>query len=98
MKSGKASQPVYKVKSRETVYVPMRDGVRLAIDFYRPDTAGKFPALLALCVYGKDLQVLPVKQPQGRENSLVWDGTMEAGSTEYLVSGGYVHVIADVQG
>ena len=78
--------------------VPMRDGVRLAVDVYRPEAAGKFPALLALCVYGKDLQVLPVKQPQGRENSLVWDGTMESGSTQYFVSRGYVHVIADVRG
>ncbi len=98
MKHEQGSQPVYKVKVRETVFIPMRDGVRLAADIYRPDTEGKFPALLALCVYGKDLQVLPVKQPQGRENSLVWDGTMESGNTEYFVSRGYVHIIADVRG
>jgi putative CocE/NonD family hydrolase len=98
MKQEKGSQPVNRVKARETVFVPMRDGVRLAVDVYRPDAPGKFPALLALCVYGKDLQVLPVKQPQGRENSLVWDGTMESGSTQYFVSRGYAHVIADVRG
>src|SRR4030042_1471979 len=98
MKQAKGSQPVYGVKAKETIMVPMRDGVRLAVDVYRPDARGKFPALLALCVYGKDLQVLPVKQPQGRENPLVWAGTMEAGNTEYFVSRGYVHVIADVRG
>jgi putative CocE/NonD family hydrolase len=98
MKQIKGSQPVFEVKPRETVLVPMRDGVHLAIDVYRPDAEGKFPALLAYCVYGKSLQVLPVRQPQGRENSLVWDGTMEAGNTRYFVSRGYVHVIADVRG
>ena len=98
MKEKKGKETSYKVRTKETVYVRMRDGVRLAVDFYRPDAEGKFPALLAYCVYGKDVQVLPVKQPQGRENSLVWDGTMEAGNTEYFVSRGYVHVIADVRG
>jgi putative CocE/NonD family hydrolase len=98
LKEKKVKETSYKVRTKETVYVRMRDGVRLAVDFYRPDAEGKFPALLAYCVYGKDVQVLPVKQPQGRENSLVWDGTMEAGNTEYFVSRGYVHVIADVRG
>lgn len=97
IKQEKGSQPVYKVKVKETVYVPMRDGVKLAVDIYRPDAAGKFPALLALGVYGKDLQALP-QVPQPRDKSLIWDGTIEAGDTGYLVSRGYVHVIADVRG
>ena len=63
MINNEPSKPVYKVKSCETTLIPMRDGIHLAADIYRPDAEGKFPALLALCVYGKDLQVLPVKQP-----------------------------------
>ncbi|MBA7648169.1 hypothetical protein ES703_55952 [subsurface metagenome] len=98
MKKEESAPPEYRVKDKETMLVLMRDGVRLAVDIYRPDAEGKFPALLALCVYGKDLQVLPVKQPQGRENSLVWDGTMESGNTSQFVGSGYVHVIADVRG
>ena len=98
MKKGKGSQPKYKVKEKETVYVPMRDRVRLAVDIYRPDAKEKFPALLAIAVYGKDLQALPQQQPQPHFISLVWDGTIEAGNTEYLVSRGYVHVIADARG
>lgn len=92
------SEQSYSVRSKETVMIPMRDGVRLAADIYRPDAEGKFPALLAYCVYGKDLQVLPVKQPQARETSLVWDGTMEAGNTSQIVGRGYVHIITDVRG
>ena len=29
------------------VYVPMRDGVKICVDVYRPPAEGKFPALLA---------------------------------------------------
>ena len=36
--------------------VPMRDGVELCIDLYRPAAAGRFPALLAFSIYNKDLQ------------------------------------------
>ena len=34
--------------------VPMRDGVRLATDIYRPDAPGRFPALVTRGPYGKD--------------------------------------------
>jgi len=36
-------------------HVKMRDGANLSVDIYRPDTPGKFPALLAMSTYGKDL-------------------------------------------
>ena len=51
------SQPKYKVKVEKDIYVTMRDGVRLAVDVHRPEMPyGKFPALLALFPYGKELQ------------------------------------------
>jgi len=36
-------------------HLKMRDGVNLAVDICRPDTPGKFPVLLAISTYGKDL-------------------------------------------
>jgi len=45
---------MYGTKVERNVYVPARDGVRLAVDIYRPDAPGRFPALLALSPYGKD--------------------------------------------
>jgi len=36
------------------VMIPMRDGVRLATDIYRPDTNGRLPVVLARSPYGKD--------------------------------------------
>jgi len=52
------SQPKYGIRAERDVFVPMRDGVRLAVNIYRPDTRGKFPALLAMGGYGKELQEL----------------------------------------
>jgi predicted acyl esterase len=38
------------------VMAPMRDGVHLCADVYRPKADGKFPALLAIAGHNKDLQ------------------------------------------
>ncbi len=43
------------VMPMETVMVPMRDGVRLATDIYRPDGAGPFPVLMERTPYGRQL-------------------------------------------
>ena len=91
------SQPRYGIKIERDVYVPMRDGVRLAVNIYRPDAKGKFPALLAIGGYGKELQeeLIP---PQPLNKSAVWDGNIEAGDTNDIVPRGYVHIIGDVRG
>lgn len=91
------SQPQYGIKVEKDIFVPMRDGVRLAIDVYRPDTEGKFPALVAMGGYGKELQDLLIA-PQPMKKSAVWDGCIEAGDTLDIVPRGYVHVIADNRG
>ncbi|HOH29043.1 MAG TPA: CocE/NonD family hydrolase, partial [Candidatus Hydrogenedentes bacterium] len=56
------SQPVYGgMVVEKDVMVPMRDGVRLATDIYRPDGAGPFPAILIRLPYDKKpLQEVPV--------------------------------------
>ncbi len=42
------------VALEKDVKVPMRDGVRLAADLYRPPGEGKFPAILVRSPYGKN--------------------------------------------
>ncbi len=56
--------PTYNIKVEKNVMVRARDGVRVAIDIYRPDTPGKFPALLGMSPYGKAIQTLPYPFPQ----------------------------------
>ena len=91
------SQPRYGIRVEKDVYVPVRDGVRLAVNIYRPDARGKFPALLAMGGYGKELQELLIP-PQPLYKSALWDGNIEAGDTTEIVPRGYVHVIGDVRG
>lgn len=93
------SQPVYKtIKTEKDVFVPMRDGVKLAIDIFRPDVEGKFPALLAYGQYGKELEEMALTLPPQVRPSNLWDGGIEGGDTKYIVPRGYVHIVADARG
>ncbi len=91
------SQPKYGIKVEKDVFVTVRDGVRLAVNVYRPDARGKFPALFAMGGYGKELQEVLIP-PQPLYKSAVWDGNIEAGDTPNIVPRGYIHVIADARG
>ncbi len=91
------SQPKYGIKEERDIYVPMRDGVRLAVNIYRPDARGKFPALLAIGGYGKELQDCMIP-PQPLQKSAVWDGNIEAGDITEIAPRGYAHVIGDLRG
>ncbi|MBN1189430.1 MAG: CocE/NonD family hydrolase [Dehalococcoidales bacterium] len=91
------SQPKYGIKIERDIYVTMRDGVRLAINVFRPAARGKFPVLLAMSGYGKEeMELLLPPQPLNR--SAVWDGNIEAGDYNDYVPRGYIHVIGDVRG
>jgi uncharacterized protein len=85
---------------QKDVPVPMRDGVNLSVDVYRPEASGKFPTLLAFSIYNKDLQgpdVAKALPPQPAWSTL-WAGLLEAGDTKFFVSRGYVHVIGSPRG
>ena len=76
------SQNQYQVQVDKGVHVPMRDGVQLATDVYRPadkdgPVAGRFPAILTRTPYGKD-------------------GNKEVG--QYFAARGYVFVAQDTRG
>ena len=40
----------------ENVYVKMRDGIKLAVDVYRPEAEGRYPALQSMAPYMKEIQ------------------------------------------
>lgn len=82
------------------VVVPMRDGVRLVLDVYRPDAPGRFPALLAFGGHPKHIQgpdFASATPPQPSWSSL-WTGHIESGDTAFFVSRGYVHVVGSPRG
>ena len=54
-----ARRPRYRIRDERDVFITMRDGVRIALRIYRPDAAGRFPALLAASPYQYDSDDLP---------------------------------------
>jgi putative CocE/NonD family hydrolase len=85
----KLSQPQYGVRVERDIYVKMRDGVRVAVDVYRPDARGTFPALYASSCYQKDLVYLP---------AVSTFHCRETNDIDWFVQRGYVYVNADARG
>ncbi len=81
------TEPTHGVRHDVNVTVPVRDGISLLADVHRPNTGGRFPALIAASPYPRQIQDLGAPM-----------GFIEAGNTEFWVSRGYVHVIANVRG
>ncbi|UCE35426.1 MAG: CocE/NonD family hydrolase [Deltaproteobacteria bacterium] len=89
-----------KMAQERDVMVAMRDGVKVCVDVYRPDTKTKVPAILSFAPHFKDWQSPEeakaiMSQPAW---STLWMGHIEAGDTDYLVSRGYAHVIGNMRG
>ena len=87
------------IQERDLI-VTMRDGVRLAVDVYRPDGEGQYPVLYAAALHNKDLQgpdIADVLPPQPAHAPL-WFGPIEAGDTGRFIANGYIHVIAQPRG
>jgi putative CocE/NonD family hydrolase len=59
------------VKQERGVMVPMRDGIRLAADIYRPDAPGKFPVLMVLRYFAEGKRHADFFAPRGYVVALV---------------------------
>ena len=81
------SEPRYTSRSDINATVTVRDGTTLLADIHRPDSEGRFPALLAASPYPRQMQDLGAPA-----------GFIEAGVTDFWVPRGYVHVIANLRG
>jgi putative CocE/NonD family hydrolase len=81
------SQPTHRAVRDDNVPVPMRDGVTLLADVHRPETEGRYPTLIAASPYPRQIQDLGAPM-----------GFIEAGTSDFFVPRGYVHVIANLRG
>jgi len=52
------SKPEYEVIQERNVMIPMRDGIKLATDIYRPKAEGKFPVIFTRTPYQKNMAEL----------------------------------------
>lgn len=76
------------VRLDPNLYVTMRDGIKLAVDVYRPEAEGRYPGILSMSPYIKEMQ----------QESPHLSHSIEAGATGFFVPKGYAHVIATVRG
>jgi predicted acyl esterase len=81
------SQPTFEIAREDDVPVPMRDGITLLADIYRPAAQGRFPVLIAASPYPRQIQNLGAPL-----------GFVEAGASDFFVPRGYVHLIANNRG
>jgi uncharacterized protein len=91
--AGQLSKRQYSIVVEKDVFAPVSDGVNICMDVFRPHNEDKFPALLSIAPYGKDLQTARV-WPRGMSTRMIrgcGDGSFEAGPMEFFVRRGYVH-------
>src|SRR6185436_10904316 len=81
------SEPEFDMRHDNNVAITMRDGTALMADVHRPNSGGRFPALIAASPYPRQIQDLGAPM-----------GFIEAGATDFWVPRGYVHVIANLRG
>jgi predicted acyl esterase len=81
------SQPTHAITRDDDVAVPMRDGIHLLADVHRPVQPGRYPVLIAASPYPRQIQDLGAPA-----------GFIEAGTSDFFVPRGYVHVIANNRG
>jgi len=84
----------YGVTIERDVAIPVRDGVALDSDIFRPDAGGKFPALLAVHAYSKAVQSAQML-PEGFSYAR---GFIETGDFNFYVRRGYALAIVNITG
>lgn len=89
-------RPRYKSSKVQSLYIPMRDGVKIAVDVIRPEVASadyQFPTILIMARFWRSFALrgglsLPHRMPIGPRDPL----------PEFLTSNGYAVVVVDSRG
>jgi uncharacterized protein len=81
------SKPEFDIKRTNDVAIGMRDGTKLLSDLFQPDAEGRFPALLSVSPYPRQIQDFGVPL-----------GLLEAGTSNFFVPRGYVQRIVNLRG
>src|SRR5687767_7980287 len=83
------------MKIENDMEIPMRDGVRLRANIFRPDTDELTPVIMNLGIYQKDkLWVPPADLEEAPNSHMVW----ETANPEWWVPHGYALVRVDSRG
>jgi predicted acyl esterase len=99
--NGKISRREYEIIAEHDIMIPVRDGVKLCADVFRPaDDKGKFPALIAMISFNKEVQSARVWPGASRSRRIngTPDAAIEAGAYDFFVRRGYVEIICSERG
>lgn len=91
------STVMYRSKARQSIYLTMRDGIRIAIDVYLPSSPApveKIPAILYLTRYIRSLQ--PKGFVRWLKNPVF--GQISQKEIDFFTSHGYACILADARG
>ena len=102
-------QSGFGIRVDKNVAIPLRDGLQMRANVYRPDTAGRFPVVMSFGIYGKDIHVADGYQSQWNAMLKLHPDLAKNGSTgEYLrwempdperwVPDGYAVIAVDARG
>ena len=98
--TGMISKREYGIIAERNISVPMSDGISIDVDIFRPDGDEKFPVVLGMSAFNKDIQSKRVWPAATRTRRIqgVPDACLEAGPVDFLVRRGYVHIIGSIRG
>src|ERR1700722_11263278 len=91
------------------IVIPVNDGHKLLANLYRPDAGGRFPVLMSMGIYGKDIHFADGYKPQWEKLKILNRGLSRDGSSgrylrwekidpERWVPDGYVVISVDSRG
>jgi predicted acyl esterase len=98
--TGKISKREYEIQSEREVSVTMSDGINIDVDIFRPAASGKFPVLLGISTFDKEIQSDHVWPAPTRSRRIrgTPDACLEAANVDFFVRRGYVNIIGSVRG
>jgi predicted acyl esterase len=94
------SKREFEIIAEKNVYVPMRDGTKIGVNVFRPDSKKKFPALVGISAANVDIQSERIWPSAARSSRVRGTPTVgiESAPKEFFVRRGYVQIIGSARG
>ncbi len=97
--SGAAAENNYTIKLEKNVRIPLRDGSFVAADIFRPDAPGRFPVIISMGPYSKDIHFkdwspTDYERQETKGEFMHWETPLP----ESWVRNGYIQIRCDQRG
>jgi uncharacterized protein len=98
--NGKISKREFEIKAEKNILVTMSDGIKIDLDIFRPESPGKFPVLLGISPFFKDIQSEHIWPAATRSRLIkgIPDAVLETANIDFFVRRGYISIVGSVRG